>query len=96
MAAIITRRRITADEYHRMGETGILRRDERIEPIDGEIVEMPPVGTPHMSCVAFLGFWLNGGPEPQSGDRLSRAGRRRVPAGNASRPRCRPHAAGDC
>ncbi len=39
MAAIITRRRITADEYHRMGETGILRPDERIELIDGEIVE---------------------------------------------------------
>ena len=40
------RRRFTTHEYDRMGEAGILREDERIELLDGEIIEMSPIGTP--------------------------------------------------
>jgi hypothetical protein len=31
----LTRRRFTAEEYHRVGEVGILRDDERVELIGG-------------------------------------------------------------
>lgn len=48
------RRRFTIDEYERMGEAGILGEDERVELIDGEIVEMSPTRAPHIDCVASL------------------------------------------
>jgi Uma2 family endonuclease len=50
----VTRRRFTVEEYHRMGEVGILRDDERVELIEGEIVEMNPIGSHHAACVRTL------------------------------------------
>ncbi len=44
MAVEITRRRFTADEYQRMGETGILCEDDRVELTDGEVVRKAPIG----------------------------------------------------
>ncbi len=52
MAVALKRRRFTIDEYHRMGETGILSEDDRVELIEGEIIEMTPIGTRHASTVA--------------------------------------------
>jgi Uma2 family endonuclease len=37
-----------------MGEVGIFGEDDRVELIDGEVVEMNPVGGPHISCVVGL------------------------------------------
>jgi Uma2 family endonuclease len=37
----------TVDEYHRMGEVGLLNADARVELIEGEIVEMAPIGDAH-------------------------------------------------
>lgn len=50
-AAQPERRRFTIDEYYRMGETGILREDERVELLEGDIICMSPIGGPHMACV---------------------------------------------
>jgi Uma2 family endonuclease len=47
-------RRFSVDEYDRMVEAGILREDERIELIEGEIIQMAAVGGPHVSCVIRL------------------------------------------
>jgi Uma2 family endonuclease len=48
------RRRLTVVDYHRMGDTGILREDDRVELIDGELFQMAPIGTPHMAVVIQL------------------------------------------
>lgn len=43
--------RFTVDDFHRMAETGILSPDDRLELIDGVIVEMTPIDPPHASAV---------------------------------------------
>ena len=48
------RRRFTVYEYHRMGEAGILHEDDRVELIEGELVEMTPIGGRHAACVREL------------------------------------------
>jgi Uma2 family endonuclease len=50
----IVRRRFTVHDYHRMGEAGILHEDDRVELIEGEIVEMAAIGTRHFVCVNQL------------------------------------------
>jgi Uma2 family endonuclease len=40
-------RKITVEEYHRMAEMGILGADERVELIEGELIDMPPIGPVH-------------------------------------------------
>jgi Uma2 family endonuclease len=50
----VVRRRFTVHEYHRMGEAGILHEDDRVELIEGEIVEMAAIATRHFTCVNQL------------------------------------------
>lgn len=45
------RRPFTVAEYDQMVANGILRDDDRVELIEGEIVEMSPIGSPHAACV---------------------------------------------
>ena len=47
----VPRRLFSVQEYHRMAETGILHDKERVELIEGEIVQMAPIGTRHFGCV---------------------------------------------
>jgi Uma2 family endonuclease len=54
----LERRRFTIDEYERMIEAGILYEDERVELLEGEIVCIAPIGTPHSGCVDFLNRWF--------------------------------------
>jgi Uma2 family endonuclease len=42
-----TRHKLTVDDYYRMAETGVLKRGERVELIDGEIIDMAPIGSGH-------------------------------------------------
>ena len=50
----LTHWRFTVHDYHRMGEAGILHEDDRVELIEGELVEMTAIGTRHFSCVNRL------------------------------------------
>jgi Uma2 family endonuclease len=48
------RHRITVNEYHRMAEVGLLAPDARVELIEGEIIDMAPIGKAHTSVVDQL------------------------------------------
>lgn len=50
----LPRHRITVHEYYRMGELGLLAPDARVELIEGEIIDVPPLGSRHSSVVALL------------------------------------------
>jgi Uma2 family endonuclease len=45
-------RRWTRTEYHRLADLGILREDEPIELIDGQLIVAEPKGAPHATIVA--------------------------------------------
>jgi Uma2 family endonuclease len=53
-STILQRHRLTVAEYYRMAEAGILGEDDRVELIEGEIIDMPPIGTDHTSSVKRL------------------------------------------
>lgn len=50
----ILRHRITVDDYYRMAEVGVLAPDARVELIDGEVIDMAPMGTRHRYVVMSL------------------------------------------
>jgi Uma2 family endonuclease len=54
----VSRHQFTVDDYHRMGEAGILTEDDRVELIEGELVEMAPIGSEHAGCVGALNHLL--------------------------------------
>lgn len=56
--ARVTRRRFTVHEYHRMAEAGILHEDDRVELIEGELIEMAAIGSRHFTCVNGLNRFL--------------------------------------
>lgn len=47
-------RPISAREYHRMGELGIIGPEERVELLEGELIAMPPIGPDHAFSVREL------------------------------------------
>ena len=49
-----TRHLLSAHDFHRMGEAGILGADERIELIEGELIDMVPIGSLHAGTVMRL------------------------------------------
>ena len=51
---IIQKHRLTVEEYHRMGEAGILGPQDRVELIEGEIIDMSPIGSNHAGTVNYL------------------------------------------
>lgn len=50
----IHRRLFTAEEFHQLARVGVLHEDDRLELIEGEIVEMSPIGSSHAGNVNRL------------------------------------------
>ena len=53
MISALKKRLLSVADYHKMAAIGILP-DRGIELIDGEIIEMSPTGSRHLSCVNTL------------------------------------------
>jgi Uma2 family endonuclease len=54
MTVAIERRLFTVDDFYRMLDAGILTEDDRVELIEGEIIEMAPTGSSHAARVDRL------------------------------------------
>jgi len=54
LSLAVSLRPFSADEYEAMIRTGVLRADDRCELLEGEIVEMSPLGSRHIACVNRL------------------------------------------
>ena len=50
----VRRHRLTLDDYHRLGEAGILGEDDRVELLEGQLVDMSPIGPRHALAVDAL------------------------------------------
>jgi Uma2 family endonuclease len=59
MSVQILRRHFNVAEYYRMMEAGILSESDHVELIDGEVIEMSPIGSRHAACVDRLNKFLN-------------------------------------
>jgi Uma2 family endonuclease len=57
----VARHSFTVDEYNRIGEAGILPEGVRTELIEGEIIEMVPIGSHHAGAVIRLNTLLSEG-----------------------------------
>ncbi len=51
MLAHAVKRLFTVEEYHQMVDSGLFREDDRLELLEGEILEMSPIGSRHGAAV---------------------------------------------
>ena len=58
MSAQLERWHFNVDQYYRLAEVGVLKPDDRVELIDGEIIRMPPIGSPHAARVTRISYIL--------------------------------------
>jgi Putative restriction endonuclease len=59
MSVVVARRPFTVEEFQRMRTAGILKEDDRVELIDGEVRKMSPAGPLHAAIVRRLNLLLH-------------------------------------
>lgn len=59
MLTKVERKTFTIDEYHQMAELGVLKKEDRLELIEGDIVHMAAIGSVHAACVNRLNRLFN-------------------------------------
>ncbi len=74
--------RFTIDDYHRMEESGILGGDDRVQLVEGEIIEAAPAGGEHGAAAAHIAAVL----AAAVGDRATVRERLPVALGDSSEP----------
>ena len=50
----LLKHRFTLEQYRKMGTAGILKEEDRVELIEGEIIQMSPIGARHAAVVNQL------------------------------------------
>lgn len=55
-----TLHRFSVEDFYQMAETGVIHRDARVELLDGQIVDMTPIGPFHAGTVNRLNRFLSG------------------------------------
>lgn len=73
---------ITAEEFEAMAESGVFAEDDRLELIEGEIIEMSPIGDSHAGCVD----WLSNSFKDRLGQRVVISTQNPANVTNISRP----------
>lgn len=53
-APAVIRKRFTTQEYEQIAAAGVFAEDDRVELLEGEIVQMSPIGPQHSACVSRL------------------------------------------
>lgn len=59
MVTEVVKRLINVDEYYKMAEVGILKPDDHVELVNGEIFQMSPIGSRNAAVVDRLARKLN-------------------------------------
>lgn len=59
MIATTTKYKISVANYHKMAEIGILKPDDRVELINGEIYQMSPIKSQHAGTVKLINAFLS-------------------------------------
>ncbi|WP_043996278.1 Uma2 family endonuclease, partial [Microcystis aeruginosa] len=54
MSLSLITRKFTVEEYEKMATQGIIKPDEKVELIRGEIIKMSPMGTRHAAGIDRL------------------------------------------
>jgi 3-dehydroquinate synthase class II len=54
MSVQLQKHYFNVDEYYRINQAGVFSEDDRVELIEGEVVEMSPIGSTHQGCVDEL------------------------------------------
>jgi Uma2 family endonuclease len=57
-ADTLSRHKLSIEDFHAMARAGILNEDDRVELINGELIDMAPIGSLHWSMVARLSTLL--------------------------------------
>jgi Uma2 family endonuclease len=52
--SVQAKHRFSVEEYYRMAETGVLKPDARVELLNGEIIDMSPIGPFHGGITKYL------------------------------------------
>lgn len=55
----LRRHRLTVDDYYKMGAAGIFRENDRVELIEGEIIDMVPIGSNHAYTIDKLAYTIH-------------------------------------
>jgi Uma2 family endonuclease len=50
----IARYSFSVEEFHKLADAGVLNEDARVELIEGELIKMSPIGSPHAGVVEQL------------------------------------------
>jgi Uma2 family endonuclease len=54
MSRLPIRHRFSADDFHALARAGVLGEQDRVELVEGEIVDMTPTGRRHVAAVNLL------------------------------------------